>query len=268
MKLEQKLKIILLILIIILISLMSFGGLFIQKNGRMANLLPEYIKGMDLKGNRYITFEVVDDTEESTEQGKEETTEETEKESVNTKENFIKARKIIEKRLKEMNVAQYTIAQDEETGKIVVNMVEDTATDTVIQYAYAKGNLTIEDPDKNVLLDSSKIKQVKTMYANTDNGTSIYLNIEFNEEGKEILKNISNEYKVPEKVEENNDDNEENTTDEKEENSEENEKESKEVTIKIDGSTVLSTQFEKEITNGSIQLSVGGETKTQAELQS
>lgn len=37
-----------------------------------------------------------------------------------------------------MNVAQYTIAQDEETGKIVVNMVEDTATDTVIQYAYAK----------------------------------------------------------------------------------------------------------------------------------
>ena len=102
MKLEQKLKIILLILIIILISLMSFGGLFIQKNGRMANLLPEYIKGMDLKGNRYITFEVVDDTEESTEQGKEETTEETEKESVNTKENFIKARKIIEKRLKEM----------------------------------------------------------------------------------------------------------------------------------------------------------------------
>lgn len=268
MKLEQKFKIILLILIIILISLMSFGGLFIQKNGRMANLLPEYIKGMDLKGNRYITFEVVDDTEKSTEQGKEETTEETKKESVNTKENFIKARKIIEKRLKEMNVAQYTIAQDEETGKIVVNMVEDTATDTVIQYAYAKGNLTIEDPDKNVLLDSSKIKQVKTMYANTDNGTSIYLNIEFNEEGKEILKNISNEYKVPEKVEENNDGNEENTTDETEENSEENEKESKEVTIKIDGSTVLSTQFEKEITNGSIQLSVGGETKTQAELQS
>ena len=34
MKLEQKFKIILLILIIILISLMSFGGLFIQKNGR------------------------------------------------------------------------------------------------------------------------------------------------------------------------------------------------------------------------------------------
>lgn len=55
---------------------------------------------MDLKGNRYITFEVVDDTEESTEQGKEETTEKTEKESANTKENFIKARKIIEKRLK------------------------------------------------------------------------------------------------------------------------------------------------------------------------
>ena len=51
MKLEQKFKIILLILIIILISLMSFGGLFIQKNGRMANLLPEYIKGMDLKGS-------------------------------------------------------------------------------------------------------------------------------------------------------------------------------------------------------------------------
>ena len=44
MKLEQKFKIILLILIIILISLMSFGGLFIQKNCRIVNLLPKYIK--------------------------------------------------------------------------------------------------------------------------------------------------------------------------------------------------------------------------------
>ena len=159
-----------------------------------------------------------------------------------------------------MNVAQYTVAQDEQTGRIIINMVEDTATDTVIQYLYATGNLTIEDPDGNVLLDSSQIKQVKTMYANTNNGTSIYLNIEFNKEGKEILRNISNEYRIPENTEE---DTEEKAT----ENVEENTEESKEVTIKIDGAKVLSTQFEKEITNGSIQLSVGGATTSQAELQ-
>jgi hypothetical protein len=63
MKFEQKLKIIVLILIIVLVSLMSFGGLFIQNNGKMVNLLPNYIKGMDLKGYRYITLEVAEDEE-------------------------------------------------------------------------------------------------------------------------------------------------------------------------------------------------------------
>lgn len=264
MKFEQKLKIIVLILIIVLVSLMSFGGLFIQNNGKMVNLLPNYIKGMDLKGYRYITLEVAED-EEHNHDNEEEKVEESaqtkeQQTEVDAKKDFINAKKIIEKRLKEMNVAQYTVAQDEQTGRIIINMVEDTATDTVIQYLYATGNLTIEDPEGNVLLDSSQIKQVKTMYANTNNGTSIYLNIEFNKEGKEILRNISNEYRIPENTEE---DTEEKAT----ENVEENTEESKEVTIKIDGAKVLSTQFEKEITNGSIQLSVGGATTSQAELQ-
>ena len=264
MKFEQKLKIIVLILIIVLVSLMSFGGLFIQNNGKMVNLLPNYIKGMDLKGYRYITLEVAED-EENDHDNEEEKVEESaqtkeQQTEVDAKKDFINAKKIIEKRLKEMNVAQYTVAQDEQTGRVVINMVEDTATDTVVQYLYTTGNLTIEDPDGNVLLDSSQIKQVKTMYANTNNGTSIYLNIEFNKEGKEILRNISNEYRIPENTEE---DTEEKTT----ENVKENTEESKEVTIKIDGAKVLSTQFEKEITNGSIQLSVGGATTSQAELQ-
>ena len=264
MKFEQKLKIIVLILIIVLVSLMSFGGLFIQNNGKMVNLLPNYIKGMDLKGYRYITLEVAEDEEhnhDNEEEKVEESAQTAEQQTeVDAKKDFINAKKIIEKRLKEMNVAQYTVAQDEQTGRVVINMVEDTATDTVIQYLYTTGNLTIEDPDGNVLLDSSQIKQVKTMYANTNNGTSIYLNIEFNNEGKEILRNISNEYRIPENTEE---DTEEKAT----ENVEENTEESKEVTIKIDGAKVLSTQFEKEITNGSIQLSVGGATTSQAELQ-
>lgn len=264
MKFEQKLKIIVLILIIVLVSLMSFGGLFIQNNGKMVNLLPNYIKGMDLKGYRYITLEVAEDEEhnhDNEEEKVEESAQTAEQQTeVDAKKDFINAKKIIEKRLKEMNAAQYTVAQDEQTGRIIINMVEDTATDTVIQYLYTTGNLTIEDPDGNVLLDSSQIKQVKTMYANTNNGTSIYLNIEFNKEGKEILRNISNEYRIPENTEE---DTEEKTT----ENVKENTEESKEVTIKIDGAKVLSTQFEKEITNGSIQLSVGGATTSQAELQ-
>ena len=264
MKFEQKLKIIVLILIIVLVSLMSFGGLFIQNNGKMVNLITNYIKGMDLKGYRYITLEVAEDEEhnhDNEEEKVEESAQTAEQQTeVDAKKDFINAKKIIEKRLKEMNVAQYTVAQDEQTGRIIINMVADTATDTVIQYLYATGNLTIEDPEGNVLLDSSQIKQVKTMYANTNNGTSIYLNIEFNKEGKEILRNISNEYRIPENTEE---DTEEKAT----ENVEENTEESKEVTIKIDGAKVLSTQFEKEITNGSIQLSVGGATTSQAELQ-
>ncbi len=269
MKFEQKLKIILLILVIVLVSLMSFGGLFVQKNGRMANLLPSYIKGMDLKGYRYITLEVNKNEENNQEETENTKKDETEQVEVNTKENFAKAKKIIDKRLKDMNVAQYTIAQDEETGRIVINMVEDTATDTIIQYVYATGNLTIEDPEGNVLLDSSQIKEVKTMYSRADSGTSIYLNIEFNKEAKEILRDISNTYKVTEAEKEENAEGENaDKEDKKEENAEKNSKEEdKKVTIKIDGATVLSTQFEKEITNGSIQLSVGGETTSQADLQ-
>ena len=264
MKFEQKLKIIVLILIIVLVSLMSFGGLFIQNNGKMVNLLPNYIKGMDLKGYRYITLEVAEDEEhnhDNEEEKVEESAQTAEQQTeVDVKKDFINAKKIIGKRLKEMNVAQYTVAQDEQTGRIIINMVEDTAPDTATQHLYATGKLTIEDPEGKLMLASSHIKQVKTMYANTNNGTSIYLNIEFNKEGKEILRNISNEYRIPENTEE---DTEEKAT----ENVEENTEESKEVTIKIDGAKVLSTQFEKEITNGSIQLSVGGATTSQAELQ-
>ncbi len=64
MKIEEKLKVLLVILAIILISLVSFGGIYIQKMKFVENIIPEYKLGMDLEGGRIIELEV--DTSKNT----------------------------------------------------------------------------------------------------------------------------------------------------------------------------------------------------------
>ena len=61
---SRKLKVILIILFIVLISLISFGGIFVQKAKNYENILPEYLLGMDLSGARHITLTVSDETED------------------------------------------------------------------------------------------------------------------------------------------------------------------------------------------------------------
>ena len=61
MKIEEKLKVILVVLVIILVSLISFGGIYIQKMKFVENIIPDYQLGMDLKGGRIIGL-VVDNS--------------------------------------------------------------------------------------------------------------------------------------------------------------------------------------------------------------
>lgn len=263
MKLDKGLKIALIILLIILLALISFGGIYIQDKKSMTNILKDFKLGMDLNGGRIITIEVDDSTEtvyydkdgnkveKEDKEGKKEEVPVNSKESL-TKENFIETKKIIEKRLNNLEVSEYLIRQDEETGRLTIQIPEDDKTDLAIQYLYSVGKFTIVDEEENVLLDNSNIKEVKVAYNTTSSGTTVFLNIEFNKDSVEKLREISKNYTH------NHEEGEEHSEDE----------ENKQVTMKVDGTDLISTSFDEEITDGIISLSVGTATTNSSTLNS
>ncbi len=259
MKIEEKLKVILVILAIILISLASFGGIYIQKMKFVENIIPEYKLGMDLEGGRIIGLEV--DTSKNTviydKDGKvvEKEGEGTTKKEIPvnpqdtlTVENYKKSKEIIEKRLKAMNVSDYTIRQDEKNGKLYVQLPENADTDLIAQYMSIKGVFTVVNDAEEVLLNNSHVKKAQVGYNTTESGTTVYLSIQLNKEGTQIFKDITNTYVK--------------TTDE------EGKDTTKKITLKIDESTLLNTYFENEISNGVIQMSIGGASTDANTIQS
>lgn len=261
----KALKRTLIILLIILLALISFGGIYIQKTKFVENILPEYKLGPDFTGLRNIGLKVSDATKDIyydsdgnvvDEEGKNTTKKE---ESVNkeenlTKDNYKKAKEIIEKRLEKIKQVQYTsagivenkaidyytIKQNEETGKIELKLPENANTDMVLRYVATKGDFTIVDDQDNVLMDNSYIKEAYVGYSSTSSGVTVYLTIQFDKQGTEKLKEISNTF-IKTTDEEGND-----TT--------------KKIKVKIDDSEMLNTYFTEKISNGMIQLSFGTAT--------
>lgn len=265
MKLDKGLKIALIILLVILLTLVSFGGLYIQKKNSMSNLLKDFKLGMDLNGGRVVTIEVDKtvntiyydkDGKVVTEEAKDGTKEEVpvNKDETLTKENYLQTKKIIEKRLSDFGVSEYIIRQNEGTGKMTIKIPEDDNTDTAIQYLHSTGKLTVEDEDGNVLLDNSNLKETKVAYSSDAStlATTVYINFEFNKDSVEKVKEISNTYKHS------HEDGEEHSDDEK----------VKKISIKVDGSSLISTSFDEEISDGVISLSIGSATKDTDTLNS
>lgn len=259
MKIEEKLKVTLVILVIILISLVSFGGIFVQKTNFVKNIIPDYQLGMDLKGGRMIGLSIDASTntiiyDENgnvvTEEGENTTKKEepVNPEDMLTVEKYKESKKTIEKRLKDMGVVDYTIRQDEANGKLYITIPEDSNTDLIAQYMVMKGAFAVVNDDGEVLLNNSHIEKAQVGYSADYNGTTVYLTIQLNKEGKEIFKDITNTYIK--------------TTDE------EGNETTKNVTLKIDDSTLLSTYFESEISNGTIQISIGSASKDTDTIQS
>ena len=119
----------------------------------------------------------------------------------------------------------------------------------VAQLQY-QGKFEIVDKDTNeVLMTNNDLKSVKSGYGTTAYGTTaIFVNFEFNKEGTEKFKNITNTYvEVPSTNEETG----------------EETKTAKEISINVDGETLLSTHFDEEVSNGILQLSVGAATSTE-----
>ena len=125
-KLDKGLKITLIILLIILISIISFAGIYVQDKKQMKNILADYKLGMDLQGSRVITTTVSTETEiiyydkdgnvvnTEAEDGSQEEVAVNGEDSL-TKENYLKAKEVIGKRLSDFGISEYLIRQDEDT---------------------------------------------------------------------------------------------------------------------------------------------------------
>ncbi len=286
----QLLKRILIILIIIAITLIAFAGAYVKDKNTTRNIVKDNIYGMSLKQYRAITLipnygteevyynsegaKVEDssdalDDEGNLKEGYTKNDESINKKEVLTTENYEKMKEIIEERLERLSVEEYNVRLDKNTGKIAIDLPENSSTDEVVSYLTYMGEFKIIDSEsREVLIGSDLIKNVKVMYGQETAGTTIYLNVELNEEGKEKYKEITSKYV---KIEDNNDeeDSEQTTesTENEEENSEQEENKEKLVTIQIEGQALLSTSFEKPVENGIVTISLGTATTNSAVSQ-
>lgn len=242
-------KILTVILLIIFISMVGFIGIYKQNKSQVSNMIKEYTYAMDINGARTIKLSL---NEENSDEIKKE-------------ENYKISRNIIEKRLKKLGVEEYNIRLNEKNGEMIIEIPEETKTDEVVSNLTTVGKFEIIDSEtKEVLLDNNAIKSSNVLYNSTSSGTSVYLEMVFNKEGKNKLEEISKTYVKAEenKKDENatveNVNSEETNSDDSTNESEENSKSTeKKITMKIDDEEIMSTYFDEPITTGKMQLSVG-----------
>lgn len=253
------------VLVIIAICLISFCGIYVKKQGRMTNVMPEYNLGMNLSGARVAKLKISDDTEEiiydaegnvtadgTNEDGtlKEGYTKESK--PVNSEEllnenNYEMAKRIMQNRLDNMGISEYDLRLNYNNGEIIVSLPEDSDTDMTISNLSYLGKFEIKDSKTDeVLMDNSNIKNASAVYGSTNTGTRVYLSIEFNKEGKQKLEDITRKY-ISSKDEEGND-----TTNK--------------ISIKLDDETLLDTYFDEPITTGSLELSIGSASTSNEEI--
>ena len=300
----KKIKLIAKILTIIIICLVGFVGIYLQWKQpiEMNNLVKEYNLSKDLKGYREIILKVSDankvldadkkvigdtdsyDDDTIKEQNYTKSDEKVNSSEVLNEQNYEKSKSIIEKRLSKFGVQDYNLSMDKQSGTIYIQIPEDTNTDRVVNNITQTGSVELKDSkdDTKVYLKSENLKEAKVLYNQETTGTAVYMSLQFNKEGKEILKNISeNEYKtLPEKdtdksEDANNEENKEadNTDESKKEDStessssEENKEEQKQVTLYISGSAVTTTSFDEPVETGNIDLRTAQPTTDSDALQ-
>lgn len=291
----KKIKITTIILLIILVVMVSFFGIYTKVQNRMENKVKEYSLDMDLKGARYIKLsvnkenkDVVKDADGNEVESSESLTDEEIQEKGYTKEsvainkdedmneeNYKRVKEVIEKRLADENVTGYEISLNNENGDILVQIPEDDNTDEVVTNIKTVGKFEIIDSDtKEVLMDNGDIKSASVMYgsssSSTSQGTTIYLDIEFNKQGTEKLKNISTTYVKSENNTTTNTTTENTETEDNTNTDTTNETTStteKKITMKVDDQEIMSTSFDKELSNGKLQLSIGSASTDNATLE-
>lgn len=272
MKTQKKLNILLIVLIILLLSLISFVGIYHQSKSEMINKVPNYILGTNISGSRLIILELKQENDNSEEENK---TEETTEKKIGSTEEYKKCADIIKRRLKYLKVDNYQISLDENSGKIELTIPEDDRTDTILSDITQKGNFQIVDNiTGEVLLTNKDVKSAKINTSESSYYTSIYMSVNFNNHGAKAFKNITANYQNEvvqdasnETITNETETNETNTVGDTESDDESSDVKTKQVSIKIDDSTLLTTHFTEIIDNGVLQLTLGA-SQDGEELQS
>ncbi len=309
----KKLQILVCTLIAILIALIAIFGVYTKKQNRMENNIKGYDYAMDLKGTRIVTLTPSTETEtiikdqsgnevedaenltdeELTEKGYTKEEKSKNSEDVLTQDNYTKTKEIIEKRLKGLNVENYIINVNNQTGEITIELPENDQTDNIVNNIATTGKFEIVDSEtKELLMDNNDIKSSQVMYGSTSTGTAVYLDIKFNKSGTEKFENITETYvnNVSENTnatdtdaenqtnttneanqtdtenETNQTENETSDTNSTEENQTSEEETAKQITMSIDDEEMMTTYFEEVIKNGDMPLTIGSATKDQKTL--
>ena len=299
----KKVKLLTMVLIIILITMVAFFGVYVHIQNRMENKVKDYELSMQLKGYRQVSYtvdlgtrEVIKDKDGNEIEEDNITDEDIEKngytkeekvyneESQLNIENYKKSKEILEKRLQTLGVNEYIIKLNEQTGEIIIQLEENDNTDFVIGSIVSAGKFELIDTNtKEVLMNNNDIKLSNVMYGSgnqssisSTNSTNVYLNIEFNEQGKKKLEEITTKYAKTQEQESTDENSQESTSEDAEENTEENTEENSEensetkentITINIDDSKLLTTSFEEPIKTGRLSLTVGSASTDQDTLK-
>ena len=286
----KKIRLITKIIAIIIIILIGFIGVYLPwKNPiNMNNEIKDFSLGKDFTGYREIILtisdankvldsdkKVVGDTDSYDDSSIKSNNYTKSDEKVNSSdslniENYEKSKGIVEKRLNDMRVQEYNLSMDKETGKIYIQITENSITDKVVSNINEIGSVELKDSkdSSKVFLTSENLKEAKVMYGSSDTGTAVYLEMQFDNEGKKILKDLSeNEYKKIEETEDSENKEETKTEEDKKEENKEEKEEQKEVTIYMSGNETTTTSFEEAVTDGKISLRMGQSTTDTASIQ-
>ena len=201
----KKVKILTIALAIILVTLISFGGIYIQTQNRMENKIKNYEFGRELNSQRVVEIKIKEDSaESSSDNSKENSSEEMKNtdsseektESELTEKDYENAKKIMEKRLQSLGAQDYTISLNKENGTVRVELPENDNVDMYIYYLYASQKITIKDTDsKDILLNDEMIKGAKYSYSNDSKGAyQVYEEIELTKDGQAKLNELLNDY--------------------------------------------------------------------------
>ncbi len=168
-------------------------------------------------------------------------------------ETFEKTKKIIQERIENQGEYEYNIRQDSITGELVLEVPDNDNVEVIDALVTSVGEISIIDSEKGfILIDNSYIKQAGVLtnplspeeignhdehnHEHSDDEVyyQAYLQLQFNEEGAELIKEVSKEYLVAE-----------------------NEADSKMITVKFDDESLITTYFGEELATGDIQIPLG-----------
>lgn len=266
MKTLRRIEIIAILLFVAVIIFTSFFGVYKKEDFRTVNLIKGYDLGMQFTDAKVLKMavsseenEVIYDSDGNVveDDGETEYTEEngykTETVKVNTdemltEENYKLTKKILKNRLKGMGIGEYKINLDKTTGEITVKIQENDDAEEIFHHLEQAGEFTIiDDETKDVLIDNSDVKMAKVVYGSSDEtgtSTTIYMQIEFNDEGAKKLEEMSKTY-VKTTEEQTNDDGETEEVDT-----------TKYVSVMLDGTTYSSTYFGETMSTGILYIPI------------